>query len=187
MKQISVLKQVAKSFGDVEVIPPLDLEIEDGEFVVFVGPSGCGKSTLLRLIAGLEDVTDGTSDRWCRRHRDTAGASGAGDGVPVLCALPAYVGSQEHRLSASHGRAGPGRTGTPRRGSGEGAESDRLSGPATRAAVRRATSARRHRPGDCPRTDKPSCSTNRCPISTRRFVSACVSRSANCTSVCRPR
>ena len=53
------LDKVSKSFGDVEVIPPLDLEIEDGEFVVFVGPSGCGKSTLLRLIAGLEDVTSG--------------------------------------------------------------------------------------------------------------------------------
>jgi multiple sugar transport system ATP-binding protein len=53
------LEKVTKSFGDVTVIPPLDLEIEDGEFVVFVGPSGCGKSTLLRLIAGLEDVTDG--------------------------------------------------------------------------------------------------------------------------------
>ncbi|MDA7428328.1 ABC transporter ATP-binding protein [Primorskyibacter aestuariivivens] len=53
------LKQVTKSFGDVEVIPPLDLTIEDGEFTVFVGPSGCGKSTLLRLIAGLEDITSG--------------------------------------------------------------------------------------------------------------------------------
>ena len=53
------LEGVTKSFGDVNVIPPLDLEIEDGEFVVFVGPSGCGKSTLLRLIAGLEDVTEG--------------------------------------------------------------------------------------------------------------------------------
>ena len=53
------LKQVTKTFGDVNVIPPLDLEINDGEFVVFVGPSGCGKSTLLRLIAGLEDVTSG--------------------------------------------------------------------------------------------------------------------------------
>jgi len=47
------LKQVTKTFGDVEVIPPLDLTIQDGEFTVFVGPSGCGKSTLLRLIAGL--------------------------------------------------------------------------------------------------------------------------------------
>ena len=53
------LKQVTKHFGETVVIPPLDLSIEDGEFVVFVGPSGCGKSTLLRLIAGLEDVTSG--------------------------------------------------------------------------------------------------------------------------------
>jgi multiple sugar transport system ATP-binding protein len=58
MGQIT-LKQVSKSFGKFEVIPPLDLTIEEGEFVVFVGPSGCGKSTLLRLIAGLEDVTSG--------------------------------------------------------------------------------------------------------------------------------
>ena len=55
-----VLNQVTKSFGDTQVIPPLDLTIEDGEFTVFVGPSGCGKSTLLRLIAGLEDVSSGS-------------------------------------------------------------------------------------------------------------------------------
>ncbi|MGH1368603.1 MAG: ABC transporter ATP-binding protein [Maritimibacter sp.] len=59
MGQIT-LEKVTKKFGDVEVIPPLDLTIGDGEFTVFVGPSGCGKSTLLRLIAGLEDVTSGT-------------------------------------------------------------------------------------------------------------------------------
>ncbi len=53
------LNGVTKSFGVTEVIPPLDLVIEDGEFTVFVGPSGCGKSTLLRLIAGLEDTTSG--------------------------------------------------------------------------------------------------------------------------------
>ena len=53
------LHGVRKAFGDVEVIPPLDLDIADGEFCVFVGPSGCGKSTLLRLIAGLEDVSSG--------------------------------------------------------------------------------------------------------------------------------
>ena len=55
-----VLDQVTKKFEHVEVIPPLDLTIEEGEFTVFVGPSGCGKSTLLRLIAGLEDVTNGS-------------------------------------------------------------------------------------------------------------------------------
>ncbi|MBP0481196.1 ABC transporter ATP-binding protein [Sagittula salina] len=54
-----VLEKVVKRFGQAEVIPPLDLTIEDGEFTVFVGPSGCGKSTLLRLIAGLEDVSSG--------------------------------------------------------------------------------------------------------------------------------
>ena len=53
------LRQIVKRFGSVEVIPPLDLTIEDHEFMVFVGPSGCGKSTLLRLIAGLEPATAG--------------------------------------------------------------------------------------------------------------------------------
>ena len=53
------LKQVTKNFDDVNVIKQLDLEIKDGEFIVFVGPSGCGKSTLLRMIAGLEDTTSG--------------------------------------------------------------------------------------------------------------------------------
>jgi len=54
-----VLKNVQKSFGRIKVIHGVDLDIRDGEFVVFVGPSGCGKSTLLRLIAGLEDITAG--------------------------------------------------------------------------------------------------------------------------------
>ena len=53
------LQHVNKSFGAHAVIPDASLDIEDGEFVVFVGPSGCGKSTLLRLIAGLEDTTSG--------------------------------------------------------------------------------------------------------------------------------
>jgi multiple sugar transport system ATP-binding protein len=54
------LKKVSKVFGGHAVIPGIDLDILDGEFVVFVGPSGCGKSTLLRLIAGLEDTSSGT-------------------------------------------------------------------------------------------------------------------------------
>ncbi|WP_372422169.1 ABC transporter ATP-binding protein [Salinarimonas chemoclinalis] len=54
-----VLEKVTKRFGNVEIIHAVDLDIKDGEFVVFVGPSGCGKSTLLRLVAGLEDISDG--------------------------------------------------------------------------------------------------------------------------------
>lgn len=53
------LSKVEKWFGDVQVIKGVDLEIKDGEFVVFVGPSGCGKSTLLRMIGGLEDTSRG--------------------------------------------------------------------------------------------------------------------------------
>jgi multiple sugar transport system ATP-binding protein len=53
------LSNVRKSFGKTEVIRGVDLQIEEGEFAVFVGPSGCGKSTLLRMIAGLEDISGG--------------------------------------------------------------------------------------------------------------------------------
>ncbi len=53
------IENVKKAFGPVEVLKGIDLEVKDGEFVVFVGPSGCGKSTLLRVIAGLEDSTSG--------------------------------------------------------------------------------------------------------------------------------
>lgn len=53
------LKGLKKSYGTAHVIKGVDIEIEDGEFVVFVGPSGCGKSTLLRMIAGLEDISEG--------------------------------------------------------------------------------------------------------------------------------
>ncbi len=54
------LKDVSKSFGELDVIKHVDLKIKDGELIIFVGPSGCGKSTLLRLISGLEEVSEGT-------------------------------------------------------------------------------------------------------------------------------
>ncbi len=72
-----VLRDVKKSFGPVQVIKGVDLDIAHREFVVFVGPSGCGKSTLLRLIAGLEDITSG--DLYI-------------DGVRVNSALPSQRG-----------------------------------------------------------------------------------------------
>jgi multiple sugar transport system ATP-binding protein len=53
------IRELKKTYGGLQVIHGLDLDIVDGEFVVLVGPSGCGKSTLLRMIAGLEEVTSG--------------------------------------------------------------------------------------------------------------------------------
>ena len=53
------LRQVEKKFGELHAVKPLDLTIQDGEFVVLLGPSGCGKTTTLRMISGLEAVTSG--------------------------------------------------------------------------------------------------------------------------------
>ncbi len=64
------LKNVCKSFGSVEVLKDISLEVEDGEFVIFIGPSGCGKSTLLRIIAGLEDATAGEVEIGGKRVND---------------------------------------------------------------------------------------------------------------------
>ncbi len=54
------LRQVEKKFGDLHAVKPLDLTIQDGEFIVLLGPSGCGKTTTLRMISGLETVSGGT-------------------------------------------------------------------------------------------------------------------------------
>ncbi len=56
MGQIT-LKEVTKSFGNIEVIQPINLVVEDGEFVVFVGPSGCGKSNLMPILIEFIDLT----------------------------------------------------------------------------------------------------------------------------------
>lgn len=64
------LNNIVKNYGDVEVVHGVNLEIEDGSFVVFLGPSGCGKSTLLRMIAGLESVTGGSIEIADKRVND---------------------------------------------------------------------------------------------------------------------
>jgi multiple sugar transport system ATP-binding protein len=68
------LSKVIKKYDDVLAVRGIDLDIQDHEFVVLVGPSGCGKTTTLRMIAGLEDITDGeirirrsATSRWCFR------------------------------------------------------------------------------------------------------------------------
>jgi len=66
------LRDVRKSYDSVQVVHVVDLDIVDGEFVVFVGPSGCGKSTLLRMIAGLEEISDGSVSIGDREVNDIA-------------------------------------------------------------------------------------------------------------------
>ena len=75
------LNQVIKRYGDVQVIHGVDLKIEDGEFCVFVGPSGCGKSTLLRMVAGLEETTEGAIEIGAR---DVTRADPAERGVAMV-------------------------------------------------------------------------------------------------------
>ena len=59
MKEMIRLQGISKKFGDHIIIPSIDLTIYDGEFITLLGPSGCGKTTLLRMIAGLEQPTEG--------------------------------------------------------------------------------------------------------------------------------
>ena len=102
------LRNIKKRFGKTEVIRGIDLDVEDGEFVVFVGPSGCGKSTLLRMIAGLEDITAGEFRLRGRVMNEVlAGQARHRDGVPVLCALSAYEGPGQHGFRPEQSRREP--------------------------------------------------------------------------------
>ena len=94
-----------KRFGAVQVLNSIDLEVADGEFVVLVGPSGCGKSTLLRLIAGLEEMSEGEIDQLAGGERPPAEGARHRYGVPELRALPAHAGRRQHGFlaEAAHG------------------------------------------------------------------------------------
>ena len=79
---------VTKKYGDVLAVDDLNLEIQDGEFMVLVGPSGCGKTTSLRMIAGLEEITAGELKIGDRVVNDVAAeGSRHRDGLPELRAL----------------------------------------------------------------------------------------------------
>jgi multiple sugar transport system ATP-binding protein len=80
-------ENVTKRFGDVTAVGNLSITIADKEFLVLVGPSGCGKTTALRLLAGLEEITEG---RILIGDRCRAQGSGYCHGVPILCTLPSY-------------------------------------------------------------------------------------------------
>ena len=149
---------VSKVYADgTRAVEDLDLEIEDGEFMVLVGPSGCGKTTALRMVAGLEEITEGEiriGDRVVNdldaarpRHRD---------GLPELRALPAHDRLRQHRLRPAscarcrrqeidervqRGGADPRARGVPR--SASRARSPAASASASRWAARSSASRRR--------------------------------------------
>ena len=82
-------KNITKIFGkDVKAVDNLNLAIEDKEFMVLVGPSGCGKTTALRMIAGLEEATDGDLMIDSKRVNDVPPKDR--DGVSKLCAVSAH-------------------------------------------------------------------------------------------------
>lgn len=91
MSQLS-FKGLKKSFNEARIIKGIDLEVSEGEFVIFVGPSGCGKSTLLRMIAGLEDVTEGEIEIGGKVVSELPRAARHRHGAPELRALSTHDG-----------------------------------------------------------------------------------------------
>ena len=89
------IEALSKTFGSTKVIQELDLEVQDGEFLVLLGPSGCGKTTTLRCLAGLEEPTAGTI------------SLGRGDGLrPCRASQPLARQAQHRHGASSHTRCG---------------------------------------------------------------------------------
>ena len=96
------LRQVEKKFGDLHAVKPLDLTIQDGEFIVLLGPSGCGKTTTLRMISGLETVSGGTI--WLNGRNVTwlhPSRAGYRLRFSILCTLPTSDSLEKHSFSTS--------------------------------------------------------------------------------------
>src|SRR3954468_5026995 len=156
-------------------VDALDLEIVDGEFMVLVGPSGCGKSTSLRMLAGLEEVTDGHirigdrdvthlpphardtamglqthPDRGPPRHAPPAEGAGHRDGVPELRALPTHERRREHGVLAEDGEGRQGGADAARPGGREAPRPRAVPRPQAEGALRWPATAGRDGTGDRP-------------------------------------
>ena len=178
-----VLRNVNKSFGATTIIPNIDLDIADGEFVVFVGPSGCGKSTLLRLIAGLEDMTSGKISIDGRDVTEEAPAERKLAMVFQSYALYPHM-TVRNNIAFPLKMAGEAKAVIDKKVNDAARilNLDQLPRPPAETALRRPAPARGDRPRHRPPARTPSCSTSRCPISTRHCAARCGWRSASCTS-----
>ena len=176
------IRDVRKSFGLTPVIHGVDIDIDDGEFVVLVGPSGCGKSTLLRMIAGLENITGGEiriGDRVVNdlppKERDIAMVFQNYALYPHMTVADNMAfslklrGAPKAEIDARVKRAADilGLTvlSTAIRASFPAASASASPWAAPSCAIRRC-----------------SCSTSRCPISTPSCACRCAPRSRSCTS-----
>ncbi len=144
------LKEIRKAYGEVEVIPSIDLEIEDGEFVVLVGPSGCGKSTTLRMIAGLETISGG---RMVIGDRDVTELRPGLRNCAMVFQSYALYPHMTVRENIGYGMKvrGVDKVTAKEAVGARGAdpEFDRLSGSQTSRALGRAAATCGHRAGDC--------------------------------------
>ena len=145
--------RITKRYPDgTQAVTELDLDIQDGEFLVLVGPSGCGKTTALRMAAGLEEISDGRlliGDRVVNdvhpvaaRHRD---------GLPELRPLPAHVGARRtwpSRCTCAGVAKAEAKARVER--AAESLGLDRVPAPQAEGAVRRPAAAGGHGPGDRP-------------------------------------
>ncbi len=176
------INNVRKSYGALEVLHGVSIDIADGEFVVLVGPSGCGKSTLLRMLAGLEDISAGeisigdltSSTSLQPKERDIAWSSRA-------MRSTRHDGRAEHGLLAEAcPRAQGGDPQPGRQGCGH-AQPRRLISTATASAVRWASASASPWGAPWCAIRKSSSSTSRCPTSTRSCGCRCGRRSSRTT------
>ena len=143
------LSRINKAFGETAVLQDVDLQVEDGAFLVLVGPSGCGKSTLLRVLAGLEEVDSGDIIIGEKRVNELPPAK---RGIAMVFQSYALYPHMTVRQNMAFGlRLGGAGQGGDRRGGrqGRGVARHRASArPAPEDAVRRPAPARRDRPRD---------------------------------------
>ena len=148
-----LLRNVVKRYGNYEAVRGISLEIPDTKFVALVGPSGCGKTTTLRMIAGLEDVSEGDICIGGRVINDVAPKNRDIAMVFQSYALvSAHDGVPEHGVRASHAGHGQGRDSKECRGRRAHSRYFGIARPAAEGAFRRPAPARRHGPRHCPQS-----------------------------------